>query len=245
MNVLIVTSALSFVPDNYHGFLEGVLAHSNVRGLVECRNRDWSYAAKALALVVTGAAPRFGLQILRNFFGSSTARRRALCQERGLRFLEVDNPNGSETRALIAELGIDLLINARTRYFFKKDLLRAPRLGCVNIHHGLLPEQRGLMCDFWSHLEDLPVGFSIHVMTPKLDDGPILRAVPVETDRKNYLRTLADGARLEARVCAELIDEVARTGRLAGLENRSNRATYRRNPGLMDFFRLRLKGVTL
>lgn len=243
MNALIVTSALSFVPDNYRGFVENILQHPSVRGLVECQNRDWTYVAQASALIATGAAPRMGGQILGNFFGTSSKRRQEFCQQRGLRYLAADDPNSDQVIGLIQELGIDLVINARTRFIFKKKLLAAPRLGCVNIHHGLLPEQRGLMCDFWSHLEDLPVGFSIHVMTPKLDDGPILRAVPLETDRKDYLRSIAAGALLEARTCAELIDEVSRTGTLSGVPNRSENSIYRRNPGLSDFFRLRMKGV--
>ena len=45
---------------------------------------------------------------------------------------------------------IDIVINFRARCIFKKNLLVAPRLGCVNIHHGILPEYRGLFSDLYA-----------------------------------------------------------------------------------------------
>lgn len=246
MKTLIFTSALTFVPDNYDDFVIGMLTHPSVHGLIVDDNRDPAYLAKGAALIASGAAPRFGAQIWKNHFGQSLVRRQAACKKNGKSFFLTNNLNSVEVIRRVREQGIDLVLNARTRTFFRKDLLAAPRLGCLNIHHGLLPEQRGLMCDFWSQLEDAPSGFSVHVMTPKLDDGLVLKAVPVPAETNDYLATIRKTARTEVQVCRDLLSEIERLDRLPeGTPNQSEKTRYRKNPGLMDFYRLHQKGNRL
>lgn len=245
MRAALVTSALTFVPRNYQGFVQPLLEDPRVIGLIECANKEWHYAAKGLALVASRAAPDLGRQLIRNFFEDTTSLRRRQCERLGKTFMSISTPNSREFLEFIENHRIDLVINARTRFIYHRKTLNAPQIGCINIHHGLLPDQRGLMCDFWSHLENQDSGFSIHVMTPKLDDGPILRAVPVPTDRSDYLNSIEVAAEMEARVCSELIGEIERTGKLAGTPNSSDKCVYRSNPGLFDFYRLRRKGVRI
>lgn len=244
MKTLLATSALTFVPDNYDDLVLPLLESPHVGGLLLVDNREPDFLLKGMALLLSGAAPAFGRQLCRNWFSRTIERRRELCRRLGKDFLVTKDPNSDESIEWIRRGGFDLILNARTRNFFRKKLLAVPKRGCLNIHHGLLPEQRGLMCDFWSHLEGLPSGFSIHVMTSKLDDGPILKAVEVKTDQRDYMESLRIGARREAEECLRLLDDVARTGDIpAGTPNRSDRAVYRRNPGLMDFYRLGNKGI--
>lgn len=245
MKVLLITSELTFVPDNYDDFILPLLKSPHVQGLLLVQNRDWSFALKALALIASGAAPGFGAQLLKNFRPSACRSRLELCESLGKKVFFSANPNSPETKALLAAESYDLFLHARTRSLFGKSLLALPRLGCLNIHHGLLPEQRGLMCDFWAHLEKETSGFSVHVMTARLDDGPIVKAVPVPTDQRDYLASIQLGAREEARTCLELFEQISRAGRVEGRPNVSEKARYRKNPGLLDFYRLRAKGVKI
>lgn len=245
MKAFLITSALTFVPDNYDGFILPLLESPHIAGLLIHDNHDPMFFAKGVALLATGAAPRFGWQLLRNHSRASKRRREQACQKHGKIFRQFRNLNENALAEWLREQKADLVLNARTRAIFKKNLLTAPRLGCLNIHHGLLPEQRGLMCDFWAHLLGGPSGFSVHVMTPRLDDGPIIKAVPVETDKKDYMQSLKTGAQLEAQTCLELLNEIAASGEIRGTPNHSEQTVYRRNPGLKDFYRLRWKGTKI
>lgn len=245
MKTIVMTSALTFVPDNYDGFVLPLAQSPHVTGLVVLENRGFVYFAQAVALIVTLAAPALGWSLLKNFFGGSLRRRRSAFEGAGKKVWVFNEPHSAECLELLQNENPDLILNARTRFIFRKKLLATPKLGCVNIHHGLLPDQRGLMCDFWAHLSGEETGFSIHVMTPKLDDGPIIKAVPVKTDQKDYLESLEKGARLEAQTCLSLLEEIARSGKIDGTPNRSEKAVYRRNPGLADFYRMKRKGIRI
>src|SRR6476619_6211503 len=99
-------------------------------------------------MMATLSAPRMGATLVKNYLGSSRSLRKKSYESKNKFYHVLPNVNGSEALELIKKHDIDLIVNARTRAIFKKDILNATRLGCINIHHGLLPEQRGLMCDF-------------------------------------------------------------------------------------------------
>ncbi|MCX7977427.1 MAG: formyltransferase family protein [Bdellovibrionaceae bacterium] len=245
MKTLVVSSALTFVPDNYEGLICPLAEHPHVQGLMLLENRTLLLAAQATALVMTGAAPRLGLQLLRNFNSESLQRKLKTYQNMGKQTSIFQDPNSPEALSWIRSGGFDLILNARTRFIFKRELLGIPRIGCINIHHGLLPKQRGLMCDLWSFFDNEPLGFSIHRMTPKLDDGEILAVVEVPRQGQDYLATIAAGAKLELETCRQVLDRIAESGRIEGRSNHSADIVYRRNPTLLDFYRLRQKGVRL
>lgn len=246
MKAFVVTSALTFVPHNYNEFLRRLALDSRIQGLIVIQNKEFSFFLKALGLILTGAAPFFGWQLLKNFFDSSTKEKSEIFKSHGKKVFLVKDIHDEKFLKEMEQEKIDLLINARTRAFFKKKLLLLPRWGCVNIHHGLLPDQRGLMCDFWSHLLETPYGFSIHQMTSKLDDGALLKVVEVKTDGKNYLDSIAQAACQEAQAMIEVLDSIEKNQSVVGQKNESTDKTiYRKNPGLGDFYRLRRKGVQI
>ncbi|MGZ3770201.1 MAG: formyltransferase family protein [Bdellovibrio sp.] len=246
MKTLLITSAVTFVPRNYDEFIAPMAENSHIAGLIIIDNRSWDIVFKACALILSAAAPRMGFHLLKNQFDSSIKRKQAYFSAQGKQVWVVRDINSSESLALLKSIDPDLLLNARTRSFFKKNLLSIPKYGCVNIHHGLLPHQRGLMCDFWSHLYNLPSGFSIHQMTEKLDDGVLLKVVEVPSDKQNYFSTIQKGAAMEASAAQQVLSQIATDKKIQGIENlKTENTVYRRNPGLKDFYNLRLKGVKI
>lgn len=246
MRALLVTSAVTFVPHNYDQLILPLAQEPHIEALVIIDNRSTDVLLKALILLITAAAPRLGWQLLKNFFGNSQKRRIATYEKAGKKVLLVKDINAEVSLNQLRALKPDLILNARTRSFFKRKLLSLPKIGCINIHHGLLPDQRGLMCDLWAHLFDTPMGFSIHEMTSKLDDGALLKVEEVPSDRKDYLQSLDVGALLEASAVSLVLAEIADRGTLQGRQNQKTKETvYRRNPRLRDFYRLRSKGVRL
>ncbi|MDZ4199727.1 MAG: formyltransferase family protein, partial [Kiritimatiellia bacterium] len=148
---------------------------------------------------------------------------------------------------LVMENGFDLIVNARTRWIYKREILGAPPLGCINVHHGLLPEQRGTMCDLWALHERSEAGFSIHIMTPEVDAGPILIRVGVsEPDELDYIRYLKKACGLEREAVARVLEEIERTGCLPGRPNIAPAVlAIRKNPTARQIGEMRRGGLKL
>ncbi len=92
------------------------------------------------------------------------------------------------------------IISYRYRYIVPRDVLdRFPRKA-INLHISYLPWNKGADPNMWSFLDDTPKGVTIHYMSPKLDDGPILAQREIqfsgsETLRQSYemlIRTIED-----------------------------------------------------
>ncbi len=246
LRALLVTSRVTFVPENYSQLVCELAKAPHIAGCIVVDNRQWSLVAQGLVLVLTGAAPRLGAQLIINFFKDLLDHKKSAYDENKKIFVVVKNLNSDETLEILQREKIDLILNARTRTIFKKRLLETPRLGCINIHHGLLPDQRGLMCDFWAHLEKTSSGFSIHQMTPKLDAGAILNVVEVPTDKSNYLDSIYQGSKLEVSAALGVLAEINSKNQIQGQENlKSEKTTYRKNPTLIDFFKLRILGAKI
>lgn len=245
LRVLLVTSRVTFVPENYNQFVCSLATNPSIVACMVVDNREKGILAQGLALLLSTAAPRLGVQLLSNFFKDRLDQKKSAYEKAGKKFFHVRDLNSDEAHEIMRREDIDLILHARTRTIFRKKLLETPRLGCINIHHGLLPNQRGLMCDFWAHLEGTPAGFSIHQMTPRLDDGKILKVCEVPKTQ-SYLGSLHAAAQAEVLAAAEVLAEIAHHQQLGGRENlKTEKTLYRKNPGLRDFFRLRAKGVKI
>ena len=87
--------------------------------------------------------------------------------------------------AMLAPLRPDLIISASFNWIIPADVLALPPLGAINCHDALLPRNRGPNATGWALRNGDPQhGFTIHAMTPRLDDGPILAQglVPLTDD---------------------------------------------------------------
>lgn len=246
MRIVVVTSEITFVPNNYHTLIMGLPEIPEIYGLMVIRNKNWSVLTQAFAAIATKAAPALGWQLVKNFFTPSTTLRKRRFESQGKQFWLVDDVNDAKTLEILRQEKIDLIINARTRSIFKIPLLQTPRLGCVNIHHGLLPEQRGLMCDLWAHAEKIPCGFSLHEMTRKIDDGKIIRRVEVPRSENSYMEYLDRASLLELAMIRDFVKELRETGSWRGADNHlAIPFRYRKNPTLNDFYTFRKSGLSI
>ncbi len=244
VKAILVTSEVTFVGENYHQVILTLANNPHIKALVVIQNREAKLSLLGLAAAATGAAPRFGFQLFRNSLFPRTDEKVKTYENAGKKVFFTADINTPETINFLRSNSLDLLINARSRCFFRDEVLALPRLGCINIHHGLLPFQRGVMCDFWAHLHGKPFGFTIHQMTKKIDDGPIIRVEEVQLPQKSYTNSIFEGSKLEARVLAEVLDEIDKNQAITGKPNLKTTDTkYWKNPKLMDFYRLRLKGI--
>ncbi len=244
LKAVLVTSEVTFVGENYHQVILSLATSPHIAGLVVMRNRAPLLSCLGLLAAVSGAAPRFGFQLFKNNLFPRTEEKVKAYEKEKKFVVFSEDINAPETLNHLKSLQLDLIINARSRCFFKDEVLALPRLGCINIHHGLLPFQRGVMCDFWAHMHGKPFGFTVHQMTKKIDDGPILRVEEVKLPPRSYTDSIFEGSKIEARVLAEVLEDIDRNQSLTGTPNLKTPDTkYWKNPKLMDFYRLRLKGI--
>ncbi|MDF2945930.1 MAG: methionyl-tRNA formyltransferase [Bacillales bacterium] len=93
----------------------------------------------------------------------------------------------------IIALNPDLIVTAAFGQILPKELLEAPRLGCINVHASLLPELRGGAPIHYSIIQGKKkTGVTIMYMVEKLDAGDILTQVEVAISETDNVGTLHD-----------------------------------------------------
>lgn len=89
--------------------------------------------------------------------------------------------NKSELTKLVAEQKPDLIISAAYGIIIPKEVLDAPKYGCLNIHPSLLPKYRGASPIQAAILNgDTKTGVSIFKMDEGIDAGPIIAAEEID-----------------------------------------------------------------
>lgn len=115
-----------------------------------------------------------------------------IVSEDWLRYVEVTDVNRSPDRERLAEIGPDLILLAGAPILFRRTI-EAARIACINPHCGITPRYAGSAPYEWAvyerRFED--VGFTVHLVVPKVDSGPILWQERVEWDPRRPLRELS------------------------------------------------------
>jgi len=128
----------------------------------------------------------------------------------GIERIRTGSVNAREFVDRIRRGQIDLIISLASSQIFKKELLAAPRLGCINYHTALLPKYRGRQPLFWAmQNNEKETGISIHEMDEHLDNGPILlqeriEITPQDTLHGLYVKTTASGPDLLIRAVEKM-----------------------------------------
>lgn len=248
MKVLLVTSEVTYLPTNYSAVLKGIYEENRefVAGCVLLKNTDFSVLKAAVGLPLLGAT-KTGTQLLYNFFDEAINRRKLkFIKENKIPYLHKASMNDAEVIQFVKNLEIDLILNFRTRCIYKKEILTAPKLGCLNVHHGLLPDYRGTLCDLYALSEERSAGFSIHEMVEKVDAGLIYGVYEVAKNEKNYQNYLSLTMQKEIEAITILLKKISTEGKLPnGKKNESDQKTYTRNPTRKIIQEMKKKGMIL
>ncbi|MCA1053462.1 methionyl-tRNA formyltransferase [Rossellomorea aquimaris] len=130
----------------------------------------------------------------------------------------------------ILALEPDLIITAAFGQILPKELLEAPRYGCINVHASLLPELRGGAPIHYSIIQGKKkTGVTIMYMVEKLDAGDMISQVEVEIEEQDHVGTLHDklsvaGSKLLIETLPDLL-----AGKLNGVKQDDSKATFARN----------------
>ena len=141
---------------------------------------------------------------------------RRLAADHAIPLLEVTDLRVPGTVAALTDYAPDAICVSCFPWRLPPAILRLPRLGCLNVHPSLLPDNRGPDPLFWAFWRgDATTGVSIHLMDEGLDTGPVLlqESIPVPDGISEALleRTCAQvGARLLVQALAALAAGIAR-----------------------------------
>lgn len=93
----------------------------------------------------------------------------------GIEYVRDADINGPENLERIRNWGAELAISISCPQIFKKELIKLPPLGCLNLHGALLPKYRGVMPSFWmlKNKEELG-GLTLFFVNEAIDAGDIL-----------------------------------------------------------------------
>ena len=249
MRIVLVTSEANYVRDNYRRLLTDLHKRWEHRlvGLVVIRTAGAGLFAK-LPLFYAAGARNLAAILFNNACRAKFSDPFASLHRGGVPVIYTDDINAAETMDQLHSLNPDLIINARTRCIFSTDALKLPRLGCINIHHGILPYNRGTMCDLWALYEGRNPGFTIHEMTPEIDKGRILH-VHEHTDwhSRDYFRLPYWASPTEARALDQVVEQIDAQGRIDGRPNTApdEQITFRRDPTIRQIRQMRARNIVL
>jgi len=105
-----------------------------------------------------------------------------LCSVYGLDYYVVKH-NSPETIDLIKSYNLDLGIILGAR-ILSKNVINAFNIGILNMHPGLIPENRGLDNLKWAIIDDLPQAVTTHLISTDIDMGSIIdrKSIPIYKD---------------------------------------------------------------
>jgi len=117
------------------------------------------------------------------YYGTCVSLRR-LAQQHHIACEEIADFGDTEFIAHIRSLQLDLLL-IRVGAILKPEMLAAPKLTTWCVHSSLMPSFKGIAGELHAlRTENAPIGSTVFLVTPKLDEGPPLAQVTITRDEK-------------------------------------------------------------
>jgi len=248
LKCILVTSQLTYVPGNYTSLFSELLKTSaqHIAGVIFLKNIDSKTLKSILGLGYLGA---FQVQktLMKNLVELPLQKRKKLLSRYEIPWTSFGSMNDPEVKDWVHKKEAHLIINARTRCIYKKSILNSVPLGCINVHHGILPSYRGTMSDLYALSEGRRAGFSIHKMNEKIDDGLIYHTeYSSKGHEKNYIRYLERSASNEGTALGRFILDVQKKKSLPdGQPNLSDEIVFTKNPTREAVKTMKSKGMIL
>ncbi len=113
-------------------------------------------------------------------------------------------------RKLMVTLNVDLIIVGTWREKIEKETFNIPKIATLNVHPSLLPKYRGPNPYLQTILHgEEQTGVTIHLMTDKFDEGPILKQEKVKILKNDTSKELRNRCiRVVRRMVTNLINDL-------------------------------------
>ena len=139
-----------------------------------------------------------------------------------LNLIYVDSHNSDDTSKLIIKRDIDLIINCGTPRILCSEIIDAPNIGILNCHPGILPEYRGCTCVEWALYNQDDVGNTCHLMSKKIDEGPIIFKNKIKIENYDSYQSIRRAVYLNS------IDTIKKAIKLINLNKIDNKTTQKK-----------------
>lgn len=110
-------------------------------------------------------------------------------------YLEADHNSDVVIEAL-SKIAPDLGIILGAR-ILSGSIIRSFSEGILNMHGGILPENRGLDCQKWAVLLGIPQGTSLHFITEEIDKGRIIDTSIISVEPQDSIDELLEKIQME------------------------------------------------
>lgn len=149
---------------------------------------------------------------------------------------EVQRMKDAEAIELFHQFNPDIICVACFSLYIPRVILAIPRLGCLNVHPSLLPDNRGPDPLFWTFRRgDTHTGVTIHLMDEGLDTGAILAQAAIEVpDGITYPKLEARCASLGGELLVQTVEKLYR-GEAVSTPQDEAQSCYLPFPGAQDF----------
>jgi methionyl-tRNA formyltransferase len=127
----------------------------------------------------------------------------------GIDVIERNDLNSKSCQDLLKQYDPDLFISVACPIIFKEDLIRIPKIDCINIHNSPLPKYRGMLPSFWQlYHGEKSAGITIHKIDKGIDTGEIIRQDFVDINDNDTLNDLViKTKKMDARILIEIIED--------------------------------------
>jgi len=150
-------------------------------------------------------------EVLKKAFPNTCFSLPELGEKYGMTIHAVGNLNSANAIRVLGECGTDLGIVLGTR-ILKASTFGVPRMGCINLHKGKVPEYRGMPPGFWELYDGASsASVTVHFVDKGLDTGDIIATSSVsilktETPESLLEKLHAEGSRALASAVALIRD---------------------------------------
>jgi len=154
--------------------------------------------------------------------------------------VRVPSVNSAECHDHLRSWQPDVVIISGTTVLALETIALA-KIATLNMHHGILPEIRGVYSIFWGLVEGRHdwIGVTIHVVEPQVDTGAILgqarvRVYPADCEVSLFARATREGI----RILSDVVDTYARGETPQTISRAGVARAYRSVPTFWDFWRV-------
>lgn len=198
-----------------------------VRTLTVALVGEESAAARTLRLLT--ASDHHVAAVLTSGTGAGSAGSlRRVAGEAGLTVLPAERVREPALAGELRALGVDLLLNVHSLCVAHPEVLRAPGIGCFNLHPGPLPAYAGLNPVSWALYRGATTyGVTVHHMVERIDAGGIAYEESFPVSSTDTAFTLyAKCIRAGVPLVSELLETAARHGTVPSRPQDLSRREY-------------------
>jgi methionyl-tRNA formyltransferase len=119
------------------------------------------------------------------------ARLKLICEKHNIQFHRIKDVNSEENESYIRKLNPDLISVCHFQKILKKNIIKIPVYGCINLHPSLLPNYRGLSPQHWPIINgDNETGITVHFINEEIDKGDIILQQKIAIGPQMYVSDL-------------------------------------------------------